>query len=134
VIGLHFDQASSQLQAAGFSVARTDVPSEKPKGQVLNEDPSGSAPPHSTINLTVSKGPSTSTVPDVTSQDEHSARDALKAAGFKVAVQHQDVTDPSLEGIVLEQSPRGNTKAPPGTTVTITVGQFAVPGPPPPPA
>jgi len=133
VIGLAFDQASRELQDAGFSVQRTDVESDKPKDTVINEDPSGSAPPRSTINLTVSKGPTSSTVPDVTSQDEQSARAALESAGFKVRVQRQDVTDPGLEGIVLEQNPRGNTQAPPGTRVTITVGRLTNPAPPPPP-
>ena len=134
VIGLPFAQASNQLQNAGFSVARTDSASSQPKGTVINEEPSGTAPPGSTITLTVSKGPSTSTVPDVTSQDETSARDALQAAGFKVKVQKQDVTDESLDGIVLDQTPSGGTQAPPNTAVTITVGQFKSPGPPPPPA
>jgi eukaryotic-like serine/threonine-protein kinase len=134
VIGLPFAQASRQLQNAGFSVARTDSGSSQPKGTVINEEPSGSAPPGSTITLTVSKGPSTSTVPDVTSQDETSARDALQAAGFKVKVQQQDVTDQSLEGIVLDQKPSGGTQAPPNSTVTITVGHFQNPAPPPPPA
>jgi eukaryotic-like serine/threonine-protein kinase len=134
VIGLPFDQASRELQDAGFSVARTDAESEKAKDTVINEEPSGTAPPGSTITLTVSKGPKSSTVPDVTSQDEQSARDTLDGAGFKVKVKNQDVTDAGLEGIVLEQSPPGGTQAPSGTTVTITVGRFKNPAPPPPPA
>jgi serine/threonine-protein kinase len=134
VIGLPFDQASRELQDAGFSVARTDASSEEAKGTVINEEPSGTAPPGSTITLTVSKGPKNSTVPDVTSQDEQSARDTLEGAGFKVKVKNQDVTDAGLEGIVLEQSPPGGTQAPSGTTVTITIGRFKNPAPPPPPA
>jgi serine/threonine protein kinase/beta-lactam-binding protein with PASTA domain len=134
VIGLPFDQASRQLQDAGFSVARTDATSEQAKGTVINEEPSGTAPPGSTITLTVSKGPKSSTVPDVTSQDEQSARDTLEGAGFKVKVKNQDVTDAGLEGIVLEQNPAGGSQAAPGTTVTITVGRFKNPAPPPPPA
>jgi serine/threonine-protein kinase len=134
VIGLPFDQASRELQDAGFSVARTDSASDQAKGTVINEEPSGTAPPGSTITLTVSKGPKSSTVPDVTSQDELSARDTLQAAGFKVKVKDQDVTDAGLEGIVLEQSPPGGTQAPPGSTVTLTVGRLKNPAPPPPPA
>jgi eukaryotic-like serine/threonine-protein kinase len=134
VIGLPFDQASRELQDAGFSVARTDTTSEEAKGTVINEEPSGTAPPGSTITLTVSKGPKSSTVPDVTSQDEQSARDTLETAGFKVKVKNQDVNDAGLEGIVLEQNPPGGTQAAPGSTVTITVGRFKNPAPPPPPA
>ena len=133
VVGLTFDQASATLQNAGFGVKRTNVDSDQPKDIVVAQDPSSSAPPGATITLSVSKGPKQSTVPDVTSQDEQSARDTLQGAGFKVAVQRQDVGDPGLDGIVLSQSPTGGTKAPKGSTVTITVGRFTAPGPPPPP-
>jgi beta-lactam-binding protein with PASTA domain/predicted Ser/Thr protein kinase len=131
VIGLPFDQASAALQQAGFTVSRKDVESDQPADTVVRQNPSGSAKPGSAITLEVSKGPKTSTVPDVTSQDEQSARDTLTSAGFKVKVKSQDVTDPGLYGIVLSQSPTGGTQAKNGTSVTITVGQ-AAPGPPPP--
>ena len=86
------------------------------------------------MTLSVSKGPKQSTVPDVTSQDEGSARSTLESAGFKVKVQHQDVTDPGLDGIVLSQSPSPNSSAPQGSTVTIVVGRVKTTEPPPPPA
>jgi serine/threonine-protein kinase len=133
VVGLSFDQASAQLQNAGFAVARTNVASQQPKDTVVAQNPSGTAAPGATVTLSVSKGPTQSTVPDVTSQDEDSARATLQAAGFKVAVQQQDVGDPGLNGIVLSQSPTGGTKAAKGSTVTITVGNFNPAGPPPPP-
>jgi beta-lactam-binding protein with PASTA domain/predicted Ser/Thr protein kinase len=132
VIGLPFDQASAALQQAGFTVSRKDVESDQPADTVVSQDPSGSARPGSAITLEVSKGPKTSTVPDVTSQDEQSARDTLTSAGFKVRVQSQDVTDPGLEGIVLDQSPTGGKQAKQGTMVTITVGRLTQIEPPPP--
>ena len=128
VVGLPFDQASSQLQNAGFAVARENVDSDQPANTVVSEVPSGSAPPGSTIKLSVSKGPKQSTVPDVTNQDEASARSTLKSAGFKVQVQRQDVNDPGLDGIVLSQDPTGDTQAPQGSTVTITVGHYVQQG------
>jgi beta-lactam-binding protein with PASTA domain/predicted Ser/Thr protein kinase len=139
VIGLQFDQASSALQAQGFAVARRDVDSERPKGEVVDQSPSSQAPKGSTITLSVSKGPPMSTVPDVTAQDEESATSTLEQAGFTVQVQRQDVTDPGLYGIVLSQSPTGGSKAKQGSTVTITVGHEVAQGgpgspPPPPPA
>jgi len=133
VVGLTFDQASATLQNAGFGVKRTNVDSDQPKDIVVAMDPSGSAPPGSTIRLSVSKGPKQSTVPDVTNQDEQSARATLQSAGFKVTVVRQDVTDPASNGIVLDQSPAGGTRADHGSTVTITVGHFTPPGPPSPP-
>jgi beta-lactam-binding protein with PASTA domain/predicted Ser/Thr protein kinase len=131
VIGLSFDQASAALQNQGFAVSRVNVESDEPADRVVDQSPSGSAPAGSSIKLSVSKGPKTSSVPDVTSQDEQSARDTLTSAGFKVQVQNQDVTDPGLEGIVLDQSPGGGSQAPQGSTVRITVGRFTQPAPPP---
>jgi eukaryotic-like serine/threonine-protein kinase len=131
VIGLSFDQASAALQNQGFAVSRVNVESDQPADRVVDQSPSGSAPAGSSIKLSVSKGPKTSSVPDVTSQDEQSARDTLTSAGFKVQVQNQDVTDPGLEGIVLDQSPGGGEQAPQGSTVRITVGRFTQPAPPP---
>src|SRR5512133_2863551 len=133
VIGLSFDQASAALQGQGFAVSRKDVESDRPKDTVVDQSPSGSAPKGSTIQLSVSKGPKQSTVPDVTSQDEASARSTLEGAGFKVSVQHQDVSDPGLEGIVLSQNPTPNSSAPQGSKVTIVVGRFKPTEPPPPP-
>jgi serine/threonine-protein kinase len=133
VIGLSFDDASAALQNDGFAVARTNVDSEQPKDTVVDQSPSGQAPKGATIRLSVSKGPKTSTVPDVTAQDEGSARSSLQSAGFKVQVTKQPVTDPGLFGIVLEQTPTGGTEAPQGSVVKITVGQESNTAPPPPP-
>jgi serine/threonine-protein kinase len=139
VIGLQFDQASAALQGQGFAVARRDVDSERPKGEVVDQSPSDQAPKGSTITLSVSRGPTMSTVPDVTAQDEGSAQSTLEQAGFTVQVQRQDVNDPGLDGIVLSQSPTGGSKAKQGSAVTITVGRLVAQGgpgspPPPPPA
>jgi serine/threonine-protein kinase len=133
VIGLPFDQASAALQNDGFAVARRDVDSDRPKGEVVDQSPSDRAQKGATITLSVSKGPKLSTVPDVTSQDEASARTSLESAGFVVQMQQQDVNDPGLEGIVLSQRPTANTQAKQGSTVTIVVGRLVAPGPPPPP-
>jgi serine/threonine-protein kinase len=134
VIGLTFDQARTTLQNQGFSVQRRDVDSDQAKGIVVDQSPSGSAAPKSTVTLSVSKGPKESAVPDVTSQDEDSARSTLEDAGFRVTITRQSVSDPGLDGIVLSQSPTGGTKAAQGSTVNIVVGQLTSAEPPPPPA
>jgi serine/threonine-protein kinase len=132
VVGLPFDQASAALQQQGFAVSRIDVESDQPKDTVVDQSPSGEAQQGSTIRLSVSKGPKMSQVPDVTSQDEESARTTLESAGFRVQVRREEVTDPGLGGIVLSQNPTGGTRADQGSVVTITVGQFTAFSPPPP--
>jgi beta-lactam-binding protein with PASTA domain/predicted Ser/Thr protein kinase len=131
VVGESYAQASSELQAAGFAVARRDVDSNDPADTVVAQTPTGSsfAAKGSTVTLSVSKGPKTSSVPDVTSQDQGAAVAALKASGFRAAVTKRTVDDPSQDGIVLSQSPNGGTQAKPGTTVTITVGHYVAPPP-----
>jgi len=126
VVGQLYDTAAGQLQGLGFAVARRDVESSQPKDVVIDQKPLGgeSLSRGGTVTLYVSKGPKTSTVPDVTSQDEASATQTLERSGFTVDVQDQDVTDPSQDGIVLEQTPVGGTEAKPGSTVTIVVGRL----------
>jgi eukaryotic-like serine/threonine-protein kinase len=126
VRGQLFDNAAGQLQGAGFAVARRDVDSSQPKDTVIDQDPRGgsSLSRGGTVTLFVSKGPKQSTIPNVESQDEASARQVLEQSGFSVDVQEQDTTDPAQDGIVLSQDPVGGTKAKPGTTVTIVVGRL----------
>jgi beta-lactam-binding protein with PASTA domain len=129
VVGSQVDVASSQLQLAGFKVGRVDVDSEQPAGEVVSQSPPGNstAPNGSSVTLSVSKGPTTVAVPDVTLQPIADARTTLRAAGFKVSVIRQDTDDPTLDGVVLAQDPAGNAQADPGTTITMTVGLFVEP-------
>jgi serine/threonine-protein kinase len=131
VIGQLYDSAAGTLQGQGFAVARKDVDSSQPKDVVIDQKPSGGAglARGGTVTLYVSKGPKESTIPDVTSYDEASAKQTLQQSGFSVDIQDQDTTDPSQDGIVLSQDPPGGTKAKPGTTVTIVVGRLLPPAP-----
>jgi serine/threonine-protein kinase len=126
VVSQPIDQASSQLQALGFKVATTFVDSDQPANTVIDQAPPAgqSAGRGSVISLTVSKGPKTSTVPDVTSTDVGSAVSTIEASGFKAKIVHQPVTDPNLDGSVLSQGPEGGSQAKPGATVTLNVGQL----------
>ena len=135
VVGSSFESANSALLGAGFAVRRKDVENDAPKDTVIGQSPDAGTfqVPGSTITLTVSNGPKTSTVPDVTSLSQNDAIAQLRASGFRVKVVSQPVNDPNQDGIVQTQDPTG--QAPPGTTVTIAVGSFSAtttagPGPP----
>jgi beta-lactam-binding protein with PASTA domain/predicted Ser/Thr protein kinase len=135
VVGHTFATANSELQAAGFAVARHNIASDQPADTVISTDPPPGTyqPVGTTITVNVSKGPTTSTVPDVTSQDQAAAVSQLRASGFRVHIVNQATTNPDEDGIVLSQDPPGNSQAPRGTTVTISVGKLGVPttaGPP----
>jgi len=131
VIGQSFDSAAATLQSAGFLVGRVDVDSNDPAGTVVGEDPSGgsSVQPGTRVVLSVSKGPSTTAVPDVSGLPTGTAQAQLQNAGFKVSVQKQETQDPNEDGIVISQSPQSGAQAKLGSTVVIVVGQLVSPTP-----
>jgi eukaryotic-like serine/threonine-protein kinase len=139
VVGLSYELATNQLQTAGFTVGRVDVESDRPAGEVVSQTPPGNSTAErgSSVTLSVSEGPQTETVPDVTLQTAPEARAALRSAGFRVQVVRQDTDDESLDGLVMSQDPPGLSEADPKSLVTITVGEFVPPPdvttPPPPP-
>ena len=131
VIGLLYETAASQLQGAGFAVGRRDVDSDQAKGIVVDQDPNGNslATKGATVTLSVSKGPPTTPVPDITSQDLDTARATLRASGFKVVVVRQDTDDPALQDVVISQDPPGDSQQEPGVEITLFVGRYTAPPP-----
>ncbi len=134
IVGLSYDPAAAILQGAGFVVVRNEVEDGSAPGTVIAQSPGGTetAPRASTVTLQVSKGPSTTAVPDVTNLDVESASDTLESSDLKVVVVSQDTTDPALDGVVVSQDPPGGWVVRPGARVTIFVGRF-VSGTTPPP-
>ncbi|HET8528804.1 MAG TPA: Stk1 family PASTA domain-containing Ser/Thr kinase [Gaiellaceae bacterium] len=126
VRGQPISQAAATLEALGFKVATTPVDSQEPPNTVvdMSPPPGQSAGKGSIVTLTISKGPTTATVPDVSSQDVGSATSTLVDSGFKPKIAYQDVSDPSLDQTVLDQTPSGGAQAKPGSTVTLTVGRL----------
>ena len=126
VIGLPYDQAASELQRAGFAVARVDVDSELAKGIVQDQDPNGGSESSkgATVTLSVSRGPVTTSIPDVTNQDVTIAQATLEAAGFRTRVVLENTDEPGFDGIVISQDPIGGTQAKAGSIVTLFVGRF----------
>ena len=129
VIGQQYDSAAGQLQGRGFAVARRNVESPQPRDTVIDQQPAGGSElaRGGTVTLFVSKGPTQSTIPEVSSLDEETATETLEQSGFTVEVIDQDTFDPDQDGLVLSQDPPGGTKARPGSTVTIVVGRFVEP-------
>ena len=126
VVNQPFDQAALELRRQGFGVTRIDVASDLTEGIVVDQDPSGDseATKGTTVTLSVSRGPSTVAVPDVTTQDVSIAQTTLENAGFRTRVVFEDTSDPSLDGIVTSQDPVGGSRAAPDAAVTLFVGRF----------
>jgi eukaryotic-like serine/threonine-protein kinase len=126
IVGLPYDQAAAELQGAGFVVSRIDEDSDQAEGIVTRQTPSGGSEGSrgSTVTVYVSRGPSTSAVPDVTTQDVAIAQTTLENAGFRTRIVYEDVFDIAEDGIVNAQDPIGGSQAEPNTVVTLFVGRF----------
>jgi membrane peptidoglycan carboxypeptidase len=141
VVGLTQRDAEDTLTKASFVPIATTVDSPLPAGTVVSQSPSGgsSAALGSLVSIGVSNGkgpkpspkPKAVPVPDVVGETRSQASKDLKSQGFVVSITYQRVTDPKRDGIVLDQSPTGGTKAPPGSTVSIVVGRRGGPNPSP---
>ncbi|BDZ37479.1 carboxypeptidase [Microbacterium suwonense] len=118
VVGRSIDEAKDIVQNAGFSVqVGTPVDSTVGEGLVAEQTPgAGSVPSGTTVTLIPSTGnPPASDVPDVTGAKYSHAKKTLSDAGFGVS------GDGCHGGSqVTAQNPGANTKAPPGTTITVT--------------
>ncbi|HKB93780.1 MAG TPA: PASTA domain-containing protein, partial [Gaiellaceae bacterium] len=128
VTGEPIAKATADLHALGFDVNPTYVDDNAPANQVIEQDPAqgAKAPKNSTVNVKVSNGPPSATLPDVTGESQDQANADLQSAGFThVQTQQVDVVDPSQDGIVQSQDPAGSQSEPTTTTVTLQVGHFA---------
>ena len=130
VVGQSQAAAQRRLRAAGFRVRTVYVASTQPQGTVVAQRPAPgtSLRRDSLVRINVSNGPNAKpakAVPDVSGEDEATARADLQAAGFRVSVVDQPTTDENEDGLVLDQDPPAGTKAPAGSVVTIFVGRFS---------
>ncbi len=134
VTGKQLEFAISQLERQGFKVGEEEfVQRPVARNTVLEQDPTaGSADEDCsflgffcskpTVNLTISGGPGSGTVPGVSGLTQEAATERLEAAGFEVAVDR--VNSGSVEeGLVINSEPSGGSTATNGSTVTINVSR-----------
>jgi serine/threonine-protein kinase len=127
VAGKSPTEAANILGRAGFETTTTDEESGTvPKGQVVRTDPPAGdqLQKGQQVTIYVSTGPSTVTVPSVLDLSAAQATSKLRAAGFNVTTVQRTTIDPEEDGLVLAQSPEGDTDAAAGSTVTIYVGKL----------
>jgi eukaryotic-like serine/threonine-protein kinase len=131
VVGQQETAAQSELQAKGFQVsAKSDPTSTQPSGTVISQSPSGgTAPPNSTVTITVSGG--AVSVPSVVGDSQQTANQILTTAGFAVNVQQGSGPAQYANGTVFSQQPAANSTEPKGTTITIFVQNGASSSPSP---
>jgi beta-lactam-binding protein with PASTA domain len=124
VTGLDYATAVAALEKSGFKAgpAIEEVSNEKGLGMVFKQDPDANAqadPATTEVKLTVAVG-ETVLVPDITGKPLVAAQALLEDRGFSVA---SGIGKPSGQkpDAVLAQEPAGNTTAPKGGVVRLTI-------------
>jgi serine/threonine-protein kinase len=130
VVGLAQTPALSRLNGLGLRPTVVYVSSSQPANRVVSQlpAPGTSLRPGARVRVNVSTGPnpqSNTAVPTVVGQDQATAAQTLRDAGFKVAVLNRPTADQSKDGLVVEQQPRANANIPGGSQVTIFIGHFS---------
>jgi eukaryotic-like serine/threonine-protein kinase len=121
VVGKPQAESELVLKRAGL---KTDVTLKESdtaaKGTVTGQDPAGGSrvPKGSTVTLTVSAGPGTARVPDLTGQPRSAARKQLTDLGFDIA-EEQQASDSVTENRVIGTRPDVGTELDKGSSVTL---------------
>src|SRR5512133_1802960 len=129
VTALAQTRALRRLNALGLRPQVVYKKSSEPVNRVLQQSPASGSTlrRNSPVSLVVSAGPSpqpTTPVPNVVGQEQATAADNLKSAGFKVVVLNRPVTNQNKDGLVVDEQPRGGSGIPSVSQVTIFVGRF----------
>jgi beta-lactam-binding protein with PASTA domain/predicted Ser/Thr protein kinase len=132
VIGMTEDEARQAIEDAGFEVGPvTSRESQEEEGTVVDQSPPGDtdARPGSSIDLVVSSGPATVSVPDVICQDTDSAQAEVEAAGLDFVVTGSQFSDECPPGTVATQNPAPGTQVQPGSNVRVKESEGPSPEP-----
>jgi serine/threonine-protein kinase len=130
--GQSYEAADATLQQLDLVTARYDVYSDTvPSGQVVDTDPPAGTivGPGTVIDVRVSQGRQSVTVPTVSGQSATDASTALTTAGFSVGQTVKENSPDVPSDIVIRTDPDGGTGAFAGDTVELVVstGLVSVP-------
>ncbi|MDQ4041004.1 MAG: Stk1 family PASTA domain-containing Ser/Thr kinase [Actinomycetota bacterium] len=116
--------ARRALREAGFKVRETErADADVPKDRVIGTSPGNGevVDKGTTVEMFVSTGPESASVPSVVGQKVEDATAMLEDAGFTVRTREQE--SDKEPGTVLQQDPAGGTSVAEGSRVTLTVAK-----------
>ena len=122
VLGWQAIDAERALRTAGFAVNLVPVASERPAGEVLQQEPSPLVAQQlgAPVTLNISAGPAAILVPDVTGMDDVAAAVAITNAGLTVQPQSEP-SETLAEGLVTRTQPPAGTQVAEGSQVFVYV-------------
>lgn len=111
----------NHLRVSVSEVSNPDVPA----GQVISQSPEANeqVKEQRTVHLVVSKGVGDITMPDITGMTLDQARSRLKNLGLVIGKISAGTDDSKEDGVILMQSPLGDSKVTKGATVDVTVNR-----------
>jgi beta-lactam-binding protein with PASTA domain/predicted Ser/Thr protein kinase len=122
VVGESLNTARTVLQNDGFSVNVLNVTNDKKAGTVISQTPAGNGKANegSTVSLTVSQGPGSTTVPTVVGLRSKAASQAITRAHLKLRTQRE--SSPTVPaGSATRTDPADGQSVPVGTLVTLFI-------------
>ncbi len=124
VLNMTVEAATAALEKVGLQVTTIEVDSPKPVGTVVKQDPKPgiAAKSGDTVTLSVSKGTTKVSVPNVTGSDVSTAKADIVQAGLVVgSVSEDDGTSGQSPGTVVSQDPSGGSSVANGSSVSLIV-------------
>lgn len=126
VVGKQVSVAKNILEDKHLRVSTSEVTNpDVPAGQVISQTPGAGekVKEQRTIHLVVSKGVGDITVPDLSGLTVDQARQRLKDVGLVVGKVTQQSVDNKPDGVIIAQSPSGDSKVSKGTTIDLVVNK-----------
>jgi serine/threonine-protein kinase len=124
IVGTLLSDATPTLTALGLKaqIAEQVFDEKLPIGAIVSVDPTEGTivPKGSAVKVKVSKGPALVAVPNVVGKSVAEATSILQAAGFVVSKENVLPTGAPLQ-MVYSQTPAGNSKAAPGSTIILKI-------------
>ncbi|HEX6576533.1 MAG TPA: PASTA domain-containing protein [Gemmatimonadaceae bacterium] len=136
VSGTTQQQARVAIENAGFTFGSvSQQTSDQPRGAVISTDPAAGTTLDlpATVSITLSQGPSTVQIPDLTGRTLADARSALEQLGLHLGATSRDTSSFMPENTVLGQAPAPGSTVSAGASVNLRVSRFPPPprfGPP----
>ena len=123
--GMNADQAKQALTKAGLTASQgTAVASDEvAKDKVATQDPAAGTKVEkgSTVTFSLSSGPESVSVPDITGMSEKEAQAALSNAGLTGSLSDRKASDKVAEGDIIIQSPSAGKKVSKGSKVSYVI-------------
>lgn len=123
--GMNADQAKQALTKAGLTASQgTAVASDEvAKDKVATQDPAAGTKVEkgSTVTFSLSSGPESVSVPDITGMSEKEAQAALSNAGLTGSLSDRKASDKVAEGDIISQSPSAGKKVSKGSKVSYVI-------------